>query len=121
MIEVIVSDRCSGCNHCVDVCPSNVFDSLPGGLPVIARQDDCQSCYLCELYCRSDALYVGYHCEHPEGITEQQALSSGTLGQYRRHSGWDEWAGIHRNQQWRMGHVFRLAASQADDGSERKR
>ncbi|MBM7488075.1 NAD-dependent dihydropyrimidine dehydrogenase PreA subunit [Bradyrhizobium canariense] len=28
------------------------------GIPVIARQDDCQTCFLCELYCPEDALWV---------------------------------------------------------------
>ncbi|QLF94685.1 ferredoxin family protein [Pseudomonas sp. ABC1] len=110
MIEVIVQSRCDGCNRCVEVCPGNVFDISAEGHPVIARQVDCQSCYQCELYCTADALYVGHDCERPLGIDEVQALASGTLGQYRRHSGWDEWAGTYSNQQWRMGQVFRRAA-----------
>ncbi|WP_213878605.1 ferredoxin family protein [Pseudomonas sp. dw_358] len=109
MIEVIVASRCDSCSRCVDVCPSNVFDFDTQGRPQIARQADCQSCYLCELYCSADALYVGPDCEQPEGITEAQALASGTLGQYRRHSGWGEWAGHYRNLQWRMGEVFQRA------------
>lgn len=110
MIEVIVRSRCSQCQQCIAVCPANVFEAGAEGLPIIARKNDCQSCYMCELYCTSDALYVGPNCEHPEGISEQAALASGTLGQYRRHSGWDEWRGHYQNKHWLMGSVFRRAA-----------
>jgi hypothetical protein len=41
-------------------------------------------------------------------IDESQALASGTLGQYRRASGWDEYAGDPRyaKEHWRMEGVF---------------
>ena len=32
---------------CVNVCPTNVSDKTDG-IPVIARQNDCQTCFLCE-------------------------------------------------------------------------
>jgi NAD-dependent dihydropyrimidine dehydrogenase PreA subunit len=32
---------------------------MNGDVPVIARPEDCQTCFMCELYCRADALYVG--------------------------------------------------------------
>ena len=44
------------------------------------------------------------------------ALSSaagGTVGQYRRHSGWHEWAGTYPNEQWLMETVFRRAGEAA--------
>ena len=50
MIEIIDPERCTACNICVTACPTNVFDKTEG-LPVIARQADCQTCFLCELYC----------------------------------------------------------------------
>ena len=59
MIELIVAERCTSCGECVKVCPSNVFEARPEGPPVIARLADCQTCFLCELYCKADALYVG--------------------------------------------------------------
>ena len=58
MIEVISDERCIDCNLCVKVCPTNVFDAVEGGHPVIARQDDCQTCFLCEAYCPVDAMFV---------------------------------------------------------------
>lgn len=111
MIEVIVDSRCNACNRCVEVCPADVFDAVADRPPVLARQTDCQSCYMCELYCRADAIYVGHDCERVEGVSAEQALASGTLGQYRRHSGWDEWAANYCNLHWRMDEVFRRAAA----------
>jgi len=37
MIELVSTDRCIKCDACVDACPDNVFDSVPGEVPVIAR------------------------------------------------------------------------------------
>lgn len=113
MIELVIEDRCTGCNACVAACPSNVFDRAEGGPPVIARQADCQTCFMCELYCRSDALYVHPDSVHARPVTVAEAIASGTLGQYRRHSGWDEWEGLYPNEQWRMELVFRRAAEAA--------
>ncbi len=109
MIELIVEDRCTQCNACVAVCPTNVFDAVPGNFPVIARQSDCQTCYMCELYCPADALFVGSDCEHPETVDEAKIIASGQLGQIRRDSGWGEWADDpkYQNQQWYMGEVFK--------------
>ena len=78
---------------------------------MVARQSDCQTCYMCELYCPADALFVGSDCERPEAFDERQVVASGLLGQIRRDHGWGEWAADprYRNQQWYMGEVFRRA------------
>ncbi len=114
MIALLVTDRCTQCNACVAVCPSNVFDAVPDGYPVVARQDDCQTCYMCELYCKTDALFVASDCHSPEVVDEAQLLQSGLLGQLRRDHGWDEWAAHpqYANQHWYMGEVFKRARSQ---------
>ena len=111
MIEFIATDRCTQCNVCVRVCPGNVFDAVPDSFPVIARQADCQTCYMCELYCRTDALYVGSDCEQSECPDPGVVIASGLMGQFRRDHGWDEWAQDprYRNQHWYMGEVFRRA------------
>ena len=88
MIEIVSAERCTGCNICVHACPTNVFDIVPGQAPRIARQSDCQTCYMCELYCPEDALFVApdpdavLHVK--EGSVETQAL----LGSYRKAVGW---------------------------------
>ncbi|WP_342363100.1 ferredoxin family protein [Terrarubrum flagellatum] len=114
MIELIVTERCVSCDKCVDVCPTNVFDPNLHGPPHIARQSDCQTCFMCELYCQEDALYVGPHADRPEPVDAATIVTAGLLGQYRRDSGWDEWKDIYPNEQWRMETVFRRAAEAAN-------
>jgi NAD-dependent dihydropyrimidine dehydrogenase PreA subunit len=113
MIALLLADRCTACNVCVKICPANVFDARESGPPVIARRDDCQTCFSCELYCRADALYVAPEWEHAVEADVAAVLAGGTLGQYRRHSGWDEWASEYPNEQWLMETVFRRAAEAA--------
>lgn len=113
MIEFIVAERCTACDRCVEVCPSNVFEPMEAGPPVIARQDDCQTCFMCELYCTADALYVGPNADHAEPADPAAVIASGLLGQYRRDSGWDEWQDHYPNEQWLMETVFRRAAEAA--------
>ena len=110
MIELLLADRCTRCNACVDVCPAAVFDRTSDGPPKIARVDACQTCFLCELYCRADALYVAPDVERRTNADERAVRNSGTLGAYRRHSGWDEWSDAYPNEQWLMETVFRRAA-----------
>lgn len=92
MIALILGDRCTGCNACVDVCPTLVFDPAPAGTarhaPVIARADACQTCYMCELYCAADAIYVAPDQFAPQQVTAREVLASGQLGRVRRDSGW---------------------------------
>jgi len=111
MIELLLEDRCTQCNACVAACPTNVFDAVAGSFPVIARQSDCQTCYMCEMYCPSDALFVGSDCNNPEPVDAETVIASGQLGRIRRDSGWGEWADDPRyqNQMWYMGEVFKRA------------
>lgn len=88
MIEVLSQERCIGCNQCVAVCPTNVFQAEPGSLPFIARKSDCQSCFMCELYCPVDALYVTPFAEEETAVEEHELAVSGLLGSYRESVGW---------------------------------
>jgi NAD-dependent dihydropyrimidine dehydrogenase PreA subunit len=88
MIEIISDSRCIQCNQCVSVCPTNVFQRVEDGVPIIARQDDCQTCFMCELYCPVDALYVAPESEGVLGVTEQEAEEQGLIGGYREKVGW---------------------------------
>jgi NAD-dependent dihydropyrimidine dehydrogenase PreA subunit len=89
MIQVIDPENCTSCNICVNVCPTNVFDKTDG-IPVIARQNDCQTCFLCELYCPDDALFVSPFADVAQPIDIVALKQSGTLGSYRRAVGWTE-------------------------------
>lgn len=73
MIEIVSAEACTGCDICVAVCPTRVFDAVPGGIPVIARQSDCQTCFLCEVWCPADALYVA---PMAEPASDRQARSN---------------------------------------------
>lgn len=92
MIEVVSDQRCIGCDRCVRACPTNVFDTGPGGVPIIARQADCQSCFMCEAYCPVDALFVApQRAPLPDGdplTDETHLLALGMLGSYRAELGW---------------------------------
>lgn len=87
MIELLSEERCTGCNLCVRACPTNVFEAREGDIPIIARPDDCQTCFMCELYCPAHALYVSPLAEQHLSVDEQ-ALAAETLGGYARAMGW---------------------------------
>ncbi|MGV6875311.1 4Fe-4S binding protein [Pseudochelatococcus sp. B33] len=88
MIELVSTDRCIACNICVRVCPRNVFDAVEDDIPVIARQDDCQTCFMCELYCPTDALYVAPEAERSIAVAEDVLIERAHLGSYARELGW---------------------------------
>lgn len=88
MIELVSASRCIQCNLCVTACPTNVFDKVPGKPPTIARQSDCQTCYMCELYCPVDALYVAPHADESVPVDEAELVAAGLLGSYREDVGW---------------------------------
>ena len=94
MIEVIDTERCTKCNICVRVCPTDVFERVPGGPPRIARQDSCQTCFMCEIHCPDDAMYVAPLREPapPDSIHLDVSLlkSQGYLGSFRHRLGWGD-------------------------------
>ncbi|MEI5678404.1 MULTISPECIES: 4Fe-4S dicluster domain-containing protein [unclassified Mesorhizobium] len=115
MIELVIAERCTGCNACVEICPTNVLAPSLNGPPEIAHQQDCQTCFMCELYCREDAIYVAPDCENPTDVDKDEIVASGLLGEFRRNHGWDEWAADSRfgNEHWRMESVFLRARDMA--------
>ena len=88
MIEIIDTARCTDCNICVSACPTNVFEATPGGPPRIARQHDCQTCFMCELYCPEDALYVAPIADRAANPGEREAAAAALMGSYRSAIGW---------------------------------
>jgi NAD-dependent dihydropyrimidine dehydrogenase PreA subunit len=92
VIELVSEQRCIKCDLCVDACPTNVFDAVEDGAPVIARQEDCQTCFMCEAYCPVDALYVDVNADHSVPVSEPELIEKGLLGSYRRSIGWNKHA-----------------------------
>lgn len=90
MIELISQSRCINCDICVEVCPTNVFDPVPGEAPVIARHSDCQTCFLCEAYCPVDAMFVAAEAHEHVEVNEEELIAKGLLGSYRRNLGWNK-------------------------------
>jgi ferredoxin len=88
MIELLSESRCTGCNLCVRVCPTNVFETRPDDIPVIARPNACQTCFMCELYCPADALYVSPLAEQHVQLDERTLERDASLGSYSRAMAW---------------------------------
>lgn len=90
MIEIVDAGRCTGCGICVRVCPTDVFRGEVGEVPVIAHQDECQTCSLCELNCPADALFVAPLAApaHEGSRFRDPGAVAGLLGRYRELEGW---------------------------------
>jgi Pyruvate/2-oxoacid:ferredoxin oxidoreductase delta subunit len=71
------------------VCPTHVSDKTDG-ISVIARQNDCQTCFLCELYCPEDALYVSRFADETQPIDVIALQRMTAMGSYRRAVGWTD-------------------------------
>ncbi len=61
LIHDINDDRCTGCDACVAVCPTNVLD-LVGNKSRVLRFEDCIQCEACMFACPTEALVM-----FPEG------------------------------------------------------
>src|SRR5262245_54207915 len=61
LVHDINDDRCTGCDACVAVCPTNVLDLVANKSRVL-RFHDCIQCELCMFACPTEALVM-----FPEG------------------------------------------------------
>jgi NAD-dependent dihydropyrimidine dehydrogenase PreA subunit len=119
MIEEIFASRCTGCNECVTACPDHVLDKGEGGAPpVIARQDQCQTCFLCELYCAHDAIYVGVAL--PGEVLDLPPAET-RLGRVRHDYGWDGSTDDPLRDFWQLGPLLREGVEISSARHERKR
>jgi NAD-dependent dihydropyrimidine dehydrogenase PreA subunit len=120
MIELVSDARCVGCDICVKVCPTNVFEAVPGQAPVIARQEDCQTCFMCELYCPTDALFVAPDADGTEQVSESELVQRGALGSYRAAIGWGKGQkpGARLDQSFKLLYVAPASMGAALPGAE---
>ncbi len=51
-------ELCKACGICIELCPDKVFDRDNLGSPVLAREEACRQCLLCELHCPDFAIEV---------------------------------------------------------------
>ena len=59
-VKSIDYSRCKNCMHCYLICPMDIYGVVSGQV-YIAWPEDCMCCYLCELECPEDAIYVEPH------------------------------------------------------------
>lgn len=71
MITRIDEEKCTGCGICVDTCPLDTLRLNEKEKAYIAYPEDCMTCYLCEMSCAFDAIYV-----HPFKELMPRALSN---------------------------------------------
>jgi NAD-dependent dihydropyrimidine dehydrogenase PreA subunit len=53
----LISEKCTGCGMCLEVCPHNVF-TLKNKKAVILDRDLCMECGACAMNCQFGALSV---------------------------------------------------------------
>jgi ferredoxin len=59
LIHSINDDRCTGCEACITVCPTDVLE-LDGTKSRVARMSDCIQCEQCVSACPTTALVMHY-------------------------------------------------------------
>ena len=50
-------EKCVGCEECVNVCPSDVFE-LQDGKSVVVDEDNCVGCESCVEVCEEGAITI---------------------------------------------------------------
>ena len=56
-IPTVDEEKCVGCEECVDVCPTEVFE-MENEKSVVAEPDECLGCESCIEVCETDAITV---------------------------------------------------------------
>ncbi|MBU2488909.1 MAG: 4Fe-4S binding protein [Proteobacteria bacterium] len=54
---IVDADKCIGCEECVDVCPTDVFE-MQDGKATPANSDECLGCESCVEVCEQGAITI---------------------------------------------------------------
>jgi len=63
-LDIVVHEQsCRGCELCIDICPTKVFElDTKKRLCVVKHADDCIACLSCAYICPSNAItHTDYH------------------------------------------------------------
>jgi formate hydrogenlyase subunit 6/NADH:ubiquinone oxidoreductase subunit I len=58
-LPTIDAERCTGCNRCIEQCPTNALAAV-GGKAVLAVPELCTYCTLCEEICPTEAIALPF-------------------------------------------------------------
>lgn len=82
-IEIQIDEKaCVGCAMCVDICPTDVFESTGDeSAPKVAKQKECFGCLSCSEICPATAIQHSGHplseCYHHDRYALQLAAKTG--------------------------------------------
>ncbi len=57
MYPVVDPERCSGCQNCVEICPSEVYQ-MEGDKSNPIRPEECIECWACVNQCPSESIQL---------------------------------------------------------------
>jgi NAD-dependent dihydropyrimidine dehydrogenase PreA subunit len=57
MVKIVVDQKCTGCETCVNTCPVSVYE-IKNGKAVPVKAEECLVCRACEAQCPEGAIQV---------------------------------------------------------------
>jgi NAD-dependent dihydropyrimidine dehydrogenase PreA subunit len=57
MVKIVVDQKCTGCETCVNTCPVSVYE-IKDGKAVPVKAEECLVCRACEAQCPEGAIQV---------------------------------------------------------------